>query len=200
MGCFNEYEFLNIMNSYTLFSTSLSAVLFLSVCVQVLRGKPQNFASWILWTTLTGVAAATLIAQGGNYSIALAYTIGNGAVSLCILKSRSFSWTRLENVVTVLVLICLVVWAVSGARAATIATTCAFLIAGMPQLKDTYRKPRNTSVFIYAGYSVASSFSVLSGKDWSVEQRLFPVALVVLNSSVALVAARKFWMRENSRA
>lgn len=184
------------MSIYILLSTGIGVVLFISVCVQVLGGKPQNLASWILFTLLTGIAAASVIAQRGNYPIALVWAIGNGTVSLCIFKSRIFSWTWLESVVVVLVIVCLVIWAMSGAKAATIATSIAFLTAGLPQLRDTYHKPWNTSVVIYFGYSVASTLSVIAGKTWSVEQRLFPMVLVLFNFVVAVVASRKFWLKQ----
>lgn len=183
------------MNIYILLSTGLGVILFVSVCVQVLGSKPQNLASWVLFTLLTGVAAASVIVQHGNYPIALVWAIGNATVSLCIFKSKVFSWTWLESMVVVLVLACLVVWKISGPKAATIATSIAFLTAGLPQLRDTYRKPWNTSVIIYSGYSVASMLSVIAGKDWSVEQRLFPMVLVLFNFLVAIVASRKFWLK-----
>ena len=183
------------MSIYILLSASIGVVLFISVCVQVLGGKPQNLASWILFTLITGVAAASVIVQKGNYPIALVWAIGNGVVSFCIFKSSIFRWTWLENTVVLLVLICLVVWDVSGAKAATVAASIAFLTACLPQLRDTYRKPGNTSVVIYFGYSVAGMLSVIAGKDWSVEQRLFPVVIVVLNLAVAATAARKFWLK-----
>lgn len=185
------------MSIYTLLSTILSSVLFLFNCVQVLRGKSQSIASWGLWMVLVGIAAVTIALQGGNYSLALINTIGNGAVLVCIVKSGDRGWTWFESAMTFLVLVCIVLWVTSGPRMATIMATIAFVLAGFPQLKDTYRMPQNTSVLVFAGYSLSSLLAVFAGKGWTVEERFFPSTLVLFNSLVAVVASRKFLLKQS---
>jgi hypothetical protein len=185
------------MNVYVLLSAVLSTFLFFMSCVQVLRGRSQSLASWVLWLTLTGVAAATLIVQGGNYAIALAYLIGNMAVVVCILKSGNAAWGAFESFIVVIVCLCLgVIWTLSNARITTIVTTIAFVAAGLPQLRDTYRKPWDTPALVYAGYSLACGLSAAAGRDWSVEERLFPITLTISNLLTAVMALRKFWIRQ----
>ena len=184
------------MNIYSLLSTILNSGLFVFNCIYVLRGKSQSIASWGLWGVLVGIAAVTIALQGGNYWLALTNAIGNGAVFLCILKSGDRSWTWFETTTLFMVLVCIVFWVTSGPRMATIMATVAFVLAGFPQLKDTYKKPWNTSALLYSGYSISALLAVFAGKAWSVEERFFPGTLTFFNSLVAIVALRKLWVEQ----
>jgi hypothetical protein len=184
------------MSSLILASTGLALALYVPLCIQILSGKAkQNLTTWLLWATLDAIVACTLIAQHGNYFLPVAYTVGSGITVLCIAKSKNAKWTWFESFVTFLVVVCLIVWAVSGARTATIASTCAMLIAGIPQLVDCYRKPWDTPIPIYLGYVVANGLSVMGGKNWAIEERFYPASAAIYCLVVATLALRKRWIK-----
>ncbi len=145
------------------------------------QGVEQSFATWFLWAMLDLIAALSMMFKGGNYQLALFYTFFGTFISGLLLYKKQFSWTRLETTVTGLVIACIVIWATSGDRAATIASTTAMAIATAPQLVAAWKKPMTAgSPFIWGGYTVANIFSFFGGKAWTVEERFYPGVCVVL--------------------
>ncbi len=168
------------MNLLVVISTLLAISLYFPLCYQLLTGKVvQNLATWLLWSALDAIAAVTIFLQDGNYLLAAAYTVGGSITALCILKSRNFNWTRFESFVTFLVIVCLVIWYHSGPRNATIASTLAMVIAGIPQTVASYRKPWETPILIFVGYFFANLLSTLGGKDWSIEEVFYPASATI---------------------
>jgi len=148
----------------------------------------------MLWSTLDGISAGTIIAQHGNYLLPLAYTIGSGIATFCILKSKQVVWTWFESFVTFLVLVCLAIWALSGSKTATVASTLAMVIAGIPQLIETARKPWETPILIYLGYFTANSLSVFGGKDWLIQERFYPSSAAIYCFFIVILAMRKLYL------
>lgn len=176
------------MNSLIALSTVLALFLYFPLCIQIIKGKvQQNFATWFLWATLDGVAAGTLVVQHGNYLLPVAYTLGSGITALCIIRSKNFVWTWFESLVTILVIICITIWAVSGPRIATIASSLAMIIAGAPQIIETYQRPRDTPIMIFFGYFTANSLSMLGAKSWTVEERFYPTCAATFCLAIVII-------------
>ncbi|MCX6832757.1 MAG: hypothetical protein NT028_11630, partial [candidate division Zixibacteria bacterium] len=174
----------------------IAILLYVPLCVQVLSGKvKQNFATWVLWATLDGIVAATIIFQGGSFLLPAAYSLGSAAVTLSILKSKNFKWTWFETMVACLVVACVVVWVVSGAKVATVASTLAVMIAGVPQSIEAYKKPHEQPFLIYVGFLVANSLATAGAKNWSIEERFYPASMTLLTIAVVLFIARKLWSK-----
>ena len=186
------------MNAFVLASGIVAALTYVPFCRQIKNGKTiQNLPTWVLWTVLDVIIAASIIANGGNFVLSAVYAIGSGASAFFIFKSKSkFSWTWFETMVAVLVLASMVVWYFSGSKVATVASTLAMVIAGIPQLVDAWKKPwEMPPLAIYSGYVAASLLSVAGGKSWTVEERLFPVAACVLCLFIVIFSLRKFWIK-----
>jgi len=188
------------MNNYTWFGMLLGLSMFFPQWCAVMRGRPQNLASWLLWWMIAMVSAMSIRAQNGNSSLPFAYCFGDMMIVCAIIRDwKSVRWTRVETTTLILVVGCIVAWKVSGPKAATIMATVAHLTAGMPQLIDSYRKPWNTSALVYLGFATAGLLSMLGGKDWSVEQRLYPFSTGLYCISVSIVAARKLWVKDTQK-
>lgn len=192
---YSRTERILYVNSYVFLSSVLALVLYVPLCIQLLSGKvKQNLATWLLWSILDGVAAGTLIVQGGNFWLATTYTLGSAVATLCILKSKMVKWTWFENFVSLLVIICIIVWISSGSKVATIASTLAMFIAGIPQLIETMRKPHETPILIYFGYFIANSLSILGGKDWTIQERFYSSSAAIYCFILVLFAMRKLFL------
>jgi len=156
------------------------------------EGLEQSFATWFLWALLDLIAALSMLFKGGNYQLALFYTFFGVLIAGLLLYKKQFSWSWLETLVTCLVILCLWIWATSGDRAATIASTTAMAIATTPQLVAAWKKPSTAgSPFILGGYTVANLFSLFGGKAWNIEERFYPAVCVVLCLWLAMLTSRK---------
>lgn len=188
------------MNVYISFGMWLGLAMFLPQVRAVMKGKSQNLASWLLWWIIAIISSTSIIVQKGNYALPLAYCVGDWAVVCMIVGDwKSVRWTRVETFTSFLVVCCIVAWYWSGPKAATVMATVAHITAGIPQLRDTYKYPENTSALVYLGFSVASFLSAMGGRDWSVEQSLYQVSTGVYCMSVSLTAMRKVWSPTNRK-
>lgn len=137
------------------------------------------------------IALISIILQKGNYVLIIIYCTCGSLVVLSLLFKRLFKWTKFETFVLMLVIICLVIWSLSGSRWATIASTIAVVISGCPQIRDSWREPDKTAGLIYTGYVIANGFSFLGGKAWTIEDRFYPGMMTLLCLTIALAAFRR---------
>ena len=180
------------MNMYQKISVVGALLLYLPLSYQIVKGQVrQNLATFLLWGSLDVIAGVSLLVQGGNYHLPLAYVAGCTLVVTCILKSKNFGeWTIYETKVSILVFICALAWAISGPWMATIFSTTGVVIGGFPQVKDSWRDPRSSPLLIYIGFTLVNVLSTEGGKAWTVEERLYPGACSLLCGVVVAVSMR----------
>jgi len=184
------------VNSFTLAGIIVGIAVYIPLCIQILSGKTkQNLATWGLWALLDSIAAASLFYQHGNFFLPALYALSSTVISLSILKSKNFSWTWFETMVAFMVVACIVIWAISGAYVATIASTTAVVIAGIPLTAECWKKPEESPFLTYLGFLVANALGVIGGKEWSVTERLYTAACTALCLVVVIFIARRFWRK-----
>jgi hypothetical protein len=185
------------MNTYQKVSVIMALSLYLPLGYQILTRKiSQNLATFILWGSLDAFAAASIFVEHGNYQLPMAYVFGCTIVIVCILKSGNYSWSRVETAVAILVTGCLAVWCIivwgfESPRLATILSTAGVVISSLPQLRDSCRRPEESPLVIYAGYTFVNVLSTIGGKAWTVEERLYPVSCAVLCFAIVLASMRR---------
>jgi hypothetical protein len=167
-------------------------LMYVPLVLDILRrgGRGHSFAMWALWALLDTTATVSLMLQQGNYLLTLGFSLGSILLSLLLLRYGQFKWGRLEWMVLLLVLLCLVVWAVAGLRGATIATTLAILFAGVPGLVELWRHPDPAAARVWAGFAVANLLALLGGESWSVAERFPPAAFTLQTLTMVLVGHR----------
>lgn len=184
------------MSLLTLMGSIVGFGLQILLCIKISKGKiEQNFASWILWGILEAIVAASIIAQHGNFLLPICYSVGCLIIAIAIaVKSKTISWSWFENMIAGLTIICMIVWGIAGDWFATIFSTIAVVIAGVPLLVDCYKNPWGNPFLIYSGFFVANSLSTAGGNEWSVQERLYPAACTIFTILVLLFVVRKFWL------
>ncbi|MEK7585119.1 MAG: hypothetical protein AAB455_01200 [Patescibacteria group bacterium] len=182
------------MNVYQEISAALAILLYIPLAWQILTGRvKQNLATWILWWMLDGLAALSMFFQDGNWYLPAAYVAGCTLIIGCMVRAKNLAWTNFETVVSMMVLVCLIGWATSGPWLATILSTLGVFLAGLAQLKDAWRSPKEMPVLLYFGYFAVNVISMIGGKGWTVEERLYPGACAVLCGAITLASCRKFF-------
>lgn len=170
----------------------LGIILFLPLILGILKNKiEQSFATWILWLSLDLIALISIMLQKGNYSLLVLYVIGSATTAFILICKKQFKWTRFETFVTFLVLVCIGFWYTSGPRWATISSSIAVVISGLPQIKDSWNKPDRTTGLIYIGYVFTNTLFFFSGKNWTIEDRFYPGMMVPLCIAIAFSALHK---------
>ena len=173
----------------------LALLVYFPLWKQIVSGEAkQNLLTWALWATLDFVVAATIIVQGGNFLLPITYGVGSLVTVYFIWKSgNKAAWTWFETMVATLTIASMVIWYFSGGKVATIASTTAMLVAGIPQLIDAWKKPQEMPIVAYFGYFVANCLSAAGGKSWAIEERFYPIGAAIFCLLIATFALRKFW-------
>lgn len=151
----------------------------------------QSFAAFFLWAMLDLIATITTIIQGGNYWLALSNCIGSAVITLLLVRKKQVSWTWIESMTAFLVVACLVIWYTTGERAGIVASSLAVVIASVPQMVDTYRKPETTPSYVYIIFLVANIISVIGGSAWTIEERFYQCCGVFLCGVITAFSLRK---------
>jgi len=154
------------------------------------RGAGHSFAMWALWAFLDTTATLSLVVQNGNYLLTAGFSVGSILLSVMLLCYGRFSWGRLEWIVLILVLVCLVAWALAGPRTATVATTLAIITASIPGLIEIWRNPDPRAARVWAGFAIANVFALIGGDNWSVEERFAPTAFILQTLSMFVAGNR----------
>ncbi|GAB3226735.1 hypothetical protein [Spirosoma arcticum] len=151
----------------------------------------QSFAAFMLWAMLDIIATITTILEEGNYWLALGNAAGSTAITGLLVIKKQVSWSWIETMTALLVLVCLVIWFTTGEKAGLIASSLAVIMASVPQLVATYKKPWTTPTAIYVVFLIAAILSFIAGKSWTIEQRFYSGCAVFLCSVIVLFSLRK---------
>jgi hypothetical protein len=154
-------------------------------------GKGQSFAMWALWAVLDTTMTISLIVQGGNYLLTAGFSIGSIVLAMILLTQGRATWSGFETFILTLVVICLAAWTVSGPKMATVATTAAILIAGIPGAIELWRHPEPAMGRLWGGYAVANLLALFGGHSWTIEERLAPAVFTLQTVLMMAIGYRR---------
>jgi hypothetical protein len=152
----------------------------------------QSFAAFLLWALLDLIATVTTIIEQGNYWLALSNAIGSTVITLILIRKKQVSWSRVETMTALLVVVCLVVWYTAGEQAGIIASSLAVVIASVPQMVDTWKKPEATPALAYLIFITANIVSFLAGKEWTIEERFYQACGIFLCAGILVCRGRRW--------
>ena len=169
-----------------------TVLLFIPMAIQTVKenGAGQSFATWILWAALDTILAISTIMKDGNYLLPLGFSIGGVAMTVLLLLKRRFAWEKLDNLVLGLVVVCLVVWYLTGARTAIIASTLATSLASIPGLIELWQRPQRRVANLWGWFAITNAVSFFGGTAMSIEEKFTPAIFTVL-SLMMFIAGRR---------
>jgi hypothetical protein len=173
-------------------SGGISIIAYILLIIALLRTKTeQSFAAFLLWAMLDLIATVTTILAHGNYWLALSNSIGSTVITLLLIYKKQVSWSWIESMTALLVVICLIIWYFAGEQAGIMASSLAVVIASVPQMADTYKKPEATPLGVYVVFLAANIVALIAGTAWTIEERFYPCCGIFLCSVIMLFALRK---------
>jgi hypothetical protein len=159
----------------------LGLIAYAYLIISLLRSSTeQSFAAFLLWALLDLIAAVTTIIEHGNYWLALSNAFGSTVITIILIVKKQVSWSWIESMTALLVVICLVIWYTSGEEAGIIASSLAVVIASIPQMVDTFKKPEGTPTRVYLIFLAANIVSLIGGKGWTIQERFYPCCSIFL--------------------
>ncbi len=156
------------------------------------RTAQPNIATFTLWIVTGACAVTTTIFSGGETPyVGLGFIISNFLLIGLLLKTRSWSWGRKENIALSVVVVSVIIWFVTDATYGLYAIVLGnYLGAGVPSLIDAYKNPQKTQVLTWFLFSLASFVNILVITNTAFESYVYPFAALVFNALVALAHAK----------
>lgn len=162
----------------------------------ILHGSTRpNLVSFGLWGFLLSIGMFAQIASGASWSII--FIIGDllavfAVIILCLMGYGYGKYGKLEWVCTVLAIIAIVSWQVtSEPLLAIIFALIADALAAIPTVVKTYRDPRSEISYPWYMVAVGGVIAIFSNTIFDLPNMLFPVYIVILNTTVGTLALRK---------
>jgi hypothetical protein len=165
---------------------------YLPLIVGILKNTAkQSFAAFFLWALLDAIATVTTFLQHGNYWLPFSNVVGSCIITALLVVKKQVSWSWIESMTAILVVICLGVWYTAGEEAGIIASTLAVVTASVPQMAETFKAPQNTPVIAYVIFLTANILSFIAGRSWTIEERFYPGCSILLCTVIVVLASRK---------
>src|ERR1035437_2973762 len=166
--------------------------LFVPMAVEMIKdvGAGQSFATWLLWAALDTILTISLFLQRGNYLLPLGFAVGGIVLTTLLLVKGRFAWGRMDSVILVLVLGCLIGWRLGGAKTAAVAATTGICRAGTPGVVEWGGNPQRKGGNIGGWYVLTTGLAFWGGTPMTLEDRFAPGVFAVF-SLLMFVASRR---------
>lgn len=127
------------------------------------KGNQNSFAMYLLWLFLDGIALYNTYQNGEDLTLMVTFVLGTGLVALALLFRKSFSWTWVETLTGILVLICAIVTVYSSEKVALNTSAIALGLAGVPYWKDLLKRKASNDEFLNGWiYAIALLFGSIA--------------------------------------
>lgn len=170
----------------------LGIIAYLPLIIGILKSKiEQSFAAFMLWGMLDTIATLTTILEGGNFWLPLSNAVGSNVMAILLVVKKQVSWSSIETLTSVLVVICLTIWYVAGETAGILSSSLAVVIASIPQMVETFKAPETTPTGPYVIFLTANIIAFIGGEAWTIEERFYPACSIFLCVVIVLFSIRR---------
>ena len=174
----------------------LGIIAYLPLIIGILKNKiEQSFAAFMLWGMLDTIATITTIIEGGNFWLPLSNAIGANLMAILLVVKKQVSWSWVETMTSILVVICLIIWYVAGETAGILSSSLAVVIASIPQMVDTFKSPETTPTGPYMIFLTANIVSFIGGETWTIEERFYPACSIFLCVVIIVFSLKRYGSR-----
>jgi hypothetical protein len=166
--------------------------------IETIKGKAKpRVVSWLTWALLTGIAAAAAFSDGQVAAgiFALAGTLATGSVAVAGWRYGDRTFTRLDIICQVSVLVGLVLWFIFNSPALALwAAIIIDFVGFVPTYKHAWDKPKEETPTFFAlvcvGGLMATVAAVAVG-GWTVTSVAYPLYVALsMASCLAILMLR----------
>lgn len=143
----------------------------------------DSFSTFLLWAVLDGLCSVTdFIRDGNTWILSTVFAFGSGVIAIQLFRQGKIKWDTDDTVVTALVVVSMLIWAILGPDKGSIVATVAVLIAGLTQVKESKKvicTKKNIQYFITWTFFLIGSIFFFFGKITTdcndfIKERLYP--------------------------
>ena len=159
--------------------------------IDVVKKKTKpNVITWVIWSVLIAIGSAALYASN-EFNAALLLTgdfIATLAVVIVGLKYGTAKLDRFDFVCLIGAVVGLAIWVIFSSPLIVIITTIVIdLIATIPTIRHSYRKPKEETWVTYALGAIATVFTLLSLPNYEFFAFIYPAYLLFSNGLLCII-------------
>ncbi|MDP3975138.1 MAG: hypothetical protein Q8P88_02550 [Candidatus Jorgensenbacteria bacterium] len=156
------------------------------------KEKPvrPNRATWFVWALVSGIIFVSYYEAGARATVIVpfAYAVGSTIIALLSLKYGEGGWTPFDRKCLYAAGGSLVLWGVFTTPLIALLTNTAIdIIGGLPTIKKSYHNPESEDWLTWTFYFIGGTLNVVAIEEWSFIIALYPVAMIVLITIIAVL-------------
>lgn len=173
---------MNIKKNLGILSVVVGASAYLYMIAITCKGTGEGLSltTFLLWSMLAWITGFTSIKQGANPAVPFIYAVGATATTIVLLYKGRAGWSQFDSLIATLVILCVVLWLSKGAKWALILSVMAGMIASVPFILVTWQTPASSPIIANSGFFFANILSFAAAKAWTLEDRLYPGANIIV--------------------
>lgn len=128
----------------------------------------------------------------GNWILLFGFSVGSLIMTIVLFYQKRNAWKLFENIVTILVLACILAWLVCGPILAIIFGILSEVIVGVYLIIKTWRNPSvSYNLNGYSLFLVASILALLNAKSSEIEEVGYASAEIILTVLTIIPLVKK---------
>lgn len=160
--------------------------------IAILRGqtKPSR-ASWVIWTTLTWLAAGAMYASGALNVQMTIFCIGDAIVLLLSAFYGAPGWTRLDIGSLIAGAVGVVLWILTkNPLYGLLISMLVNVIGSIPTYVKTWHAPEQEDLSAWVLVTVSSLFQAFTIPAWTIADALQPILFTALQAPIVWLILR----------
>lgn len=157
--------------------------------------KSHTFFTWFLYLTLDCIT----LFSGGKVRINMdpmvfGFAIGSLVMASVLFYQKRFAkCSKIEIVTMILIVICIIVWNLSGPFLALVSSISSEIIIGLYLIIQTFKYPKvKYNLTGYVGFFIVSMISLIFAKAFTIEEVGFAFSETILNILILLPLIKRW--------
>ncbi len=137
-----------------------------------------SVATMALWSIIDGSILLASLASGATVPfLSAGLFTGTLLLTFVLFFKGNWKWGMLENICTIVTLVCLVLWYIAGPIFALVSLTIGkYLVAGAPNAIAAYKRPEPRQAPPWLMGLFASGTNIFTLGTWTMAESFFPTA------------------------
>lgn len=166
------------------------------------KGYRPNLFTRVVFLCLSVNNLASVISLHNQYSIlVLAWVTFAGSLLIflgAIIFKGERLWSRSETISTVFLIISFLFWIFTDIPLINLSIgLIAHLLGSLPTVTRVIKKPESENIPFWLLFAIASIITLLSTHSGNIKDYLFAIYFCIFDGTLAVLAFRKYWYKNN---
>jgi hypothetical protein len=169
-------------NKLSILSIIIGALAYLYMVLMTIKGTGEglSLSTFGLWAALAWITSFSMLKQGANPAVPMVYGLGSTATTIVLLIKGRYGWTGFDTTIAISFAACVCLLLTSGPRWALVLSVFSSVLTATPFIVMTWTNPQGSPIVANTGFLLANILSFVSAKAWTLEDKLYPGANIIV--------------------